>query len=133
MKQILFFIFLLSCISSYSQKILKGIVVDGDNKPIPSASIFLSNTSVGTTANSQGNFELYIPQGKHDLIVSSIGYEIFNQTINTTNLQDFITVRLKLKAAELENITIEPYDKNGWQQWGRFFIENFIGTSALAG
>lgn len=107
-------------------------MVDGDNKPIPSASIFLSNTSVGTTANSQGNFELYIPQGKHDLIVSSIGYETFNQTINTSDLQDFITIRLKLKAAELENITIEPYDKNGWQQWGKFFIENFIGTSAYA-
>src|SRR5205085_2266189 len=26
----------------------------------------------------------------------------------------------------------EPFEKDGWQKWGKFFTENFIGTSAFA-
>jgi hypothetical protein len=29
-------------------------------------------------------------------------------------------------------VIIAPFEKEGWEKWGAFFIENFIGTSALA-
>jgi hypothetical protein len=116
----------------HSQHLLKGLVVDEENKPIPDASVYLNNTSIGTRANEKGRFELFITAGKFDLIVSSIGYETFNKTITTGDIQDFITVRLKLKIKELETVAIEPYEKDGWQKWGTFFRENFIGTSSYA-
>ncbi len=115
-----------------AQKLLKGVVMDADkNEPVPKASVFLNNTSIGTTANNEGRFELSIPAGKYELIVSSVGYLTSNQTISATDVQDFLTIRLTLKAPELEAVVIEPYLKDGWQQWGQFFLENFIGTSAL--
>src|SRR5689334_14125724 len=124
---------LIFCQLANAQKIIKGVVLDAEKKvPVPAASVFLNNTSVGTTASVQGTFELSVPNGKFDLIVSSVGFETFNQTINTTEIADFITIKLKPKQNELENIIIEPYEKDGWEKWGKFFTEMFIGNSANA-
>jgi hypothetical protein len=132
MKKIFLFLSFLLSLGANSQQSLKGVVTDVENKPIPSASIFLNNTSIGTRTNEQGKFELSLPAGKFDLIVSSVGYETFSQIIVTGSLQDFITVKLKIKPQELEAVVVEPYEKNGWDRWGHFFLESFIGTSAQA-
>lgn len=116
--------------SMHAQKLLKGVVLDAEkNSPLPKASVFLNNTSIGTTANEEGKFELYIPAGRYDLIVSSVGYATHNQGINGAELADFMTIKLKIKAPELEAVIIEPFEKDGWQKWGRWFIDNFLGTS----
>lgn len=115
------------------QKLVKGIVLDLEkNTPISKASIFLNTTSVGTTSNEQGHFTLSVPAGKYDLIVSSIGYENYNQNIIAAELPDVITIRLKLKSQVMETVIIEAYEKDGWAKWGKFFIESFIGTSEFA-
>lgn len=122
---------LIVSLNANSQKLLKGIVLDEEkNKPIPDASVFLNTTSFGTVTNKQGAFELAIPSGKYELIVSSIGYDTYNQTINTDNVPDFIIIKLKTKSQVMETVVVEPYEKDGWEKWGKFFIESFIGTSA---
>jgi hypothetical protein len=129
----IFFCFSIFCsFLVYGQNDLKGIVVDEKNNPVPNASVFLSNTSVGTKAGDDGNFVLTIPAGKYDLVVSSVGYQTYTQTITGGQLPGFLTVQLKLKAPELETVFIEPFEKNGWEKWGLFFTQNFIGTSANA-
>lgn len=132
MKKSLFILLLFCTITSLAQKVLKGKVVDENEAAIPGASVFLANTSVGTTANSNGEFELSIPQGRYDLIVSSIGFETYNVTITANALQDFMTIKLNPKVKELEAVVLEPVEKDGWEKWGKFFIENFIGTSDFA-
>lgn len=128
--RLIYVIFLLLCVEANSQKLVKGIVLDEEkNKPIPDASVFLNTTSFGTVTNKQGSFELIIPNGKYELIVSSIGYDTYNQTISIDNVSDFITVRLKIKSQVLETVVVEPYEKDGWEKWGKFFLESFIGTS----
>lgn len=118
---------------AFSQKLLKGIITDAEKgNAIPGASVFLNNTSVGTTANAQGRFELTIPPGKYELIVSSIGYETSNRQVSSTDAIDNITIPMNPKAEELENVVVEPYEKEGWVKWGKFFIDNFIGTSKFA-
>ncbi|HWI92113.1 MAG TPA: carboxypeptidase-like regulatory domain-containing protein [Flavisolibacter sp.] len=122
---------LILCLDANSQKLLKGVVVDEEkNKPIPDASVFLNTTSFGTVTNKQGSFELVIPAGKYELIVSSIGYDTYNQTINTDNVPDFIAIKLKTKSQLMETVVVEPFEKDGWEKWGKFFLESFIGTSA---
>lgn len=115
--------------TSAAQKLLKGVVVDEKNVPIPKASVFLNNTSVGTTADNEGQFSLNIPAGKFELIVSSIGYITHNKSVNAAEVADFLTIQLKIKAPELETVIIEPFEKDGWQKWGRWFNDNFLGTS----
>ncbi len=33
------------------------------------------------------------------------------------------------KVEELTEVTVMPYDPNGWANWGTLFLENFLGTS----
>src|SRR5688572_4721672 len=125
------FCFFFSLNLVFAQAVLKGVVQNTDSKaPVPAASIFLANTSIGTTANTNGQFTLNIPTGKFDLIVSSVGYETYTQTITSPFNSDFISINLQPKAKELDNVRIEPFEKDGWEKWGQFFVENFVGFSA---
>lgn len=74
----MFFIFIFtSDLLSHSRNI-KGIVHDKENKPIPSATIRLQNTVLGTVANKKGEFILRrIPDGKYKLMITAVGYETF--------------------------------------------------------
>ena len=115
-----------------SQKSIKGKIIDEKGIGVPGASVFLNGTSFGITANNNGEFELSIPEGKFDLIISSIGFETYSKTIFTKELPSIMEIRLKTKSSELENVIIQQYEKDGWAQFGKFFIENFIGTSSIA-
>lgn len=127
-------IFLWSLQISFAQPVLKGKVIAGDTKqPIHLANVFLSNTSIGTVTNAEGLFVLdRFPQGRFDVVVSCIGYETYVTTIQYAQLPAAIEVVLKPKINILDEVVVEPYEKNGWDLYGKFFIENFIGTSALA-
>jgi hypothetical protein len=114
-----------------AQGLLKGSVTDATTgKPVAGASVFLSNTSTGTTANSEGAFELSVPAGRYDLIASSIGYETFSLNINSSSLPPAMSIRLHPKSKELETVVIRKMEKDGWERYGKFFLDNFIGTSA---
>ncbi len=125
--------FLVILTYAYGQQQVKGVVLDAStNQPVSSASIFLNNTSIGTKSDVQGRFELVVPKGKFDLIVSSIGYQSFNQTIYSGDTIAHFRILLRQKATEMETIIIEPFIKDGWKIFGKFFLENFIGTSTYA-
>lgn len=133
MKSFFLFIFFIFPYLAFNQRLLKGVVLDAEKSaPVPGASVFLSNTSVGTVTNAQGVFELTIPAGRFDLIVSSIGFETYSQTITTEAINAALPIKLQLKAKELETVVVAPFEPDGWAKWGLFFLENFIGTSALA-
>ncbi|HEU4470258.1 MAG TPA: carboxypeptidase-like regulatory domain-containing protein [Flavisolibacter sp.] len=131
----LFYTSLLLMLSGFvlAKQSVSGTVTDMESgKAIVSASIFLNNTSIGTKTDNGGKFQLYAPQGRFELIVSCIGYETHSQLVGAADT-GLLTIRLKPKAAELETVVIEPFEKNGWEKWGSFFLESFIGTSAQAG
>lgn len=118
----------------FAQNTLKGRVLAADTRqPIHLANIFLSNTSIGTVSNAEGFFTLdHFPQGRYDVVVSCIGYESYVTTIQYAQLPLTIEVQLKPRINILQEVIVEPYEKNGWDKYGQFFLDNFIGTSALA-
>lgn len=133
MKLLVCFFCLLLTSMALGQRVLKGRVLDADkNIPVPKASVFLNTTSIGTVSNDQGDFTLTIPEGKYELIISSIGYETYNQPLKAGDLPGPVLIRLNPRSGLLQAVTIEPYEKDGWQKWGAFFTDNFIGTSAMA-
>lgn len=129
---------LITCIVSFqisfAQQTLRGKVIAGDTKqPIHLANVFLSNTSIGTVTNADGSFVLdRFPQGRFDVVVSCIGYETYVTTIQYAQLPASIEVVLNPRINVLQEVVVEPYEKNGWDRYGKFFMENFIGMSALA-
>lgn len=126
----LLFILLFQLLGYYTiaQTTLKGTVVDAlTNKPVAGTSVFIPNSSIGAIANAEGYFTLTIPSGKYDIVFTVIGFE--TRLINSASVDAFTVVKLTPKAKELDEVVIRSYDKNGWANWGKFFLESFIGTT----
>lgn len=97
---------------------------------IPNASVFISGTSLGTMTDSAGNFELNgIPAGAFELIVSSVGFTTIVHSFTSDKLPLRLSLQMDPKVVELNEVTVEPFDPNGWENWGKMFLDNFIGTS----
>ena len=80
-------------------------------------------------SDRQGEFELKdIPVGKHDLIVSSIGYETNVFSFDAGQLPLQVKMEMRVKVRELQNVTVEPSVEEGWDKWGRLFTDNFVGN-----
>lgn len=126
--------FLLWSLTGFAQVDLGGKVLSSDNKiPVASANVYISNSSVGTVTDEKGQFVIRnFPAGRYDLVVSCIGYETQVITLSSSQLPPVLTILLKPKINELQEVIVEPYEKNGWEKWGSFFMENFIGTSAFS-
>lgn len=118
---------------SIAQLSLTGRVIDTVTKqPIAGVSIFLSNTSIGTVSNEKGEFQiLHIPQGKFELIASSLNYEPFITEIQSAQKPSMLSIQLKSSSNVLQEVIVESYDKDGWAKWGNYFTTNFIGTSSI--
>lgn len=132
MKYIMLLWFALLCTTAFSQFELKGKILAADTKnPLVAASVFLSNTSVGTVTNAAGEFTLPVPSGRYDLVASFIGYETHVQTISTVP-GNVLVIELQPKAEVFDEVVVRGFEKDGWKKWGKFFTENFIGTSQWA-
>lgn len=129
--RLLSFIFLFITTFSFAQTRLTGVVVDAKNIPIPGCSVFLNTTSIGTITDAKGSFELSIPAGKYELIVTAVGFTTFQQVV-TSETQSPISIQLKAKATELAEVVVGAFEKNGWKKWGNWFYEQFIGSTSFA-
>jgi hypothetical protein len=125
---------ILTCTTAFAQAGLHGKVIASDTrKPVGLANVYLSNTSVGTITNDNGEFVIAsFPEGRFDLVVSFIGYETYTIPVQSSKLPTALEITLAPKVTELQEVIVAPYEKNGWEKWGRFFMDNFIGTSANA-
>lgn len=117
-----------------AQRIITGKIIDFNTKQaLPSASVFLANTSAGTNTNSAGEFKLEIAgSGRYNLVVALIGYETYATEISLQENLTGLKIELKPQVAELEEVIVGNYDKNGWEKWGVFFMEMLIGNTPNA-
>lgn len=137
MKKIFFLSFVLffsfQAISQYNYFIVSGKVTDlNTNLPMQGASVFAENTTIGTTTDADGKFNLYLPPGGYDLIVSFTGFSTERRRISTSDAENRnLSFSLKPKEKEMEGVAVIATTevKNGWEKYGSFFIDNFIGKS----
>lgn len=117
-----------------AQRTISGKIIDVNTKQaLASASVFLANTSVGTNANSAGEFKLEIAgPGRFNLVVALIGYETYATEVSVQENITGLKIELKPQVAELAEVVVGNYDKNGWEKWGEFFMEMLIGNTPNA-
>ncbi|HET7899313.1 MAG TPA: carboxypeptidase-like regulatory domain-containing protein [Flavisolibacter sp.] len=135
MKQpLLLFSALLLSLCSLAQGVISGTVKDAETGlPLEGASIFAQNTTKGTLSDKDGAFKLYLDKGGYEIAVSFTGY-----TSKTINLEVTGDRSFDLKLEKGDNALSEIVIKNsnevpdGWEKYGKFFIDHFIGTSANA-
>lgn len=135
--QIRFFILSILLFSSsfaFSQATISGHVVDADTKlPLEGASVFAQNTTRGVITDKEGTYRLYLNKGGYELIVSYTGYE--NKTLNVEAKEDQqIVIELKKEEKSMDAVVITTsYEvKDGWEKYGDFFLDHFIGTTPFA-
>jgi len=124
---------LISFISN-AQYHIEGKVIDSvSQKPLTNINIFLSHTTNGTNSNEKGEFQLgNLKQGKYELVVSSLNYEEMIIPISVNQNSAPFLIKLKPTANILKEVVVEPFDKNGWVEWGEQFKSYFIGSTQLA-
>lgn len=125
------FVFFLVLLPSFLYAQISGKVISKtDNKPVAGASVFINNSTIGTISNENGEFRLSnLSQGKHELIVSILGFEKHSQVIDVPSRQQ-LTILLQEKSEQLNELLVTAFDKDGWKKWGLLFLETFIGTTS---
>ncbi len=115
--------------------IISGKVIDQSTQlPLAGASVFCQNTTIGVISNSDGNFSMRLPNGGYDLIVSYTGYETYIQRVNSENAANSMVVEMKKQDKTMQEVAVFGTNEvqDGWQKYGQFFLDNFIGTSPNA-
>ena len=110
---------------------LSGQVRDSLTRaPLPFASVFLANTSRGTTTDAEGRYQLAgIAPGQYELGVSYVGYKLYRQTLTLSRTGAFDPV-VAPAAQQLAEVVVRP-DPNAADNFRRF-QELFLGASTLA-
>lgn len=112
----------------FSQEI-EGLVIDQEtNKPIEGASVYFDNTTIGTTTNTKGEFNLTkVKDLKTNLIVHHIGYGTYS--LSFEDIQETIKINLTPSYIELEEVVVSSDD-----DWSRElklaeFKKQYLGDS----
>lgn len=117
MKKIIFlFISILCGTAVVSAQNIVGKVLDAQGKPLPGASVYWADTSVGTATDLEGKFSLYRVKENNSLVASFLGY---------TN----DTIRVEQKAREVEFRLVEGVAVDAVVVEGG--LGNFIRQDAL--
>lgn len=134
MKSCLFLLSIFVSTIVFGQFTITGKVVDSTTKePLFGASVFAQNTTSGTTTNREGEFSLSLKSGGYELIVSFTGYQSREIRIsNNDNNPLQIDMTKEEKAMEAVVIRSSNEVKDGWDKYGKFFLENFIGSTPNA-
>jgi hypothetical protein len=118
----------------FSQSTVTGKITDAETKlPLEGASVFAQNTTKGTITDKEGNYRLYLDKGGYELIVSFTGY--VSRTINFEAVADR-EFNLELQKADnsMSEIVIRSSNEvtDGWEKYGKFFTDHFIGRTPFA-
>ncbi|MDQ6756395.1 MAG: carboxypeptidase-like regulatory domain-containing protein [Bacteroidota bacterium] len=140
MKRILFlfsfFFFAAHIFSQATHYTVSGKIIDKETKaPLQGASVFAQNTTFGIATDASGYFNLKLPNGGYELIVTFTGYETESMRIsNATAEEKNLVIELKPKDKSLGEVSIVISNevKDGWEKYGQFFTENFIGKSEFS-
>ncbi len=129
------FILLVSLFCSYTavaQITLSGVVRDSlTRQPLPFASVFLANTTRGTTTDVEGRYTLVgVPAGRYELAATYLGYQLRQRPVVVGNGGSHIDLGLLPAAQQLGEVVVRanPHREADYQR----FLVLFLGTSTRA-
>jgi hypothetical protein len=139
LRPILYSALILLSLPLYSQDktfSIAGKVIDAKSSQVlAGASVFCQNTTIGTVSKNDGSFSMRLANGGYDMIVSFTGYETRNIRINKDMKdKDSLTIEMKEEDKSLGEavVTGSAEVEDGWNKYGQFFLDNFIGTTPYA-
>ena len=132
MKKISIFLYILLCGATIaSAQNLTGRVVDAQGKPLPGASVYWNDTSVGVATDLEGKFSLHRVKDNNTLIATFLGYN--NDTIRVEQKTREVEFRLS-EGVAVDAVVVEGTLGNYVRQDGLLKSENisFAGLCKMA-
>jgi len=108
--------------------VISGFVTSADSKkPLARASVFLSNSAVGTATGDDGKYMLSgIRPGQYTLVVSILGYEEYSKAVLVGREPIKLDIELAQKPLMLREVVISS--SADWKKNYEAFKKDFIGT-----
>jgi len=124
-------------LKAQSAGIINGKIVEAETgKPLYLVNVFLANTTIGTTAESDGYFFIQnVPPGDYDLVAHHIGYGPEVRKIRITGTDSLhYNFELKPKVLLGEEVTVFAPKSKGWlwRQNLKRFTDEFVGETRFA-
>jgi hypothetical protein len=119
----------------FAQSAISGRVLNqADGKPVANASIFISNATIGDKTATDGSYTLHgLKSGKYDLVVSIVGFELYNQQLTITGndikLPDIMILSKTMLLSEVKIKPVHDYNRGMYLNW---FTDEFLGASEMA-
>ena len=115
--------------------VLGKVIDSATGQPLAGASAFCPSTTYGSVSNADGNFYLRLPYGGYDLNISYTGYQ--KQSIRlsqSAQLPDTLVISLIKQDNTLGEVAVVASNEvpDGFEKYGQFFLDNFIGTTENA-
>lgn len=124
--------FLLTAFAAEAQfSSLSGVILDEQTgKPVPYGTVFLASTTLGASADENGNYKIEkIPIGKYDVVVSSVGYDNNGFSIEFTGANLRYNFLLKQKVVSLQEVVVDGSTNRAHYAT---FLKYFLGTTPNA-
>jgi len=88
------------------QRYISGRITDAeDGVPIPYVTVFIANTTLGTTTDADGYYKLMVPsEGFFQLSVSHVGYQSFFKEIEPDNKS--VTLDIAMHIREFDEVVV---------------------------
>jgi hypothetical protein len=114
---------------------LEGRVVDKQSgEPLTLVNVYLSETTLGSATDNNGNFKIHeVPQSLFSLVASAIGYEHQIITVDLRKgINKFIEIKLSPKTYELGQIDVKGRTDDNWKKQFELFKKLFFGNNEFA-
>ena len=80
---------MITAVSAFAQRTVSGVIADPSGEPLFGANVVVKGTTVGAVTDFDGAYELVVPEGNNELVVSFTGYETQEITLGESNVIDF--------------------------------------------
>jgi hypothetical protein len=102
-----FTLFIIISFSVFSQQVtISGKITDEHNKTIPFASIYIKNTTKGTSANSEGEYGLQLKPGTYEVQYKAVGYTQQSRKIELNKNQS-VNIVLQTETYQLSDVVVK--------------------------
>jgi len=92
----------MTCGNLYAQNVIRGIITDENNQPMPGVSILLNSAHQGTTTNEGGRFTISAQKGQ-TLTIRFLGYQQQDVVIGAENT---IAIQMKSEGKNLTEVVV---------------------------
>lgn len=106
MKQKLYFLFLLTYITAFSQNTEVKGVISHNNKPEAFVNVFIKDGNKGTITDDKGAYSLKIEKGVYTLVIQALGFKTIQKEITIANETLILDFNLQEDLLGLDQVVV---------------------------